>query len=95
MFELKKVIEGKIFIHQRRDESLQYSHSSLPACYFECFIHAQNFTDHFIEVHAEPADLVRVIYIKKKDVNKIIAMLNQTQQIRPSTSSECALVIGV
>lgn len=81
MSEPKQVIEGKIFIHQRRDEPLQYSRSSLPACYFECFIHAQNFTGHFLEVHAEPADSVRIIYIEKNGVNKIIAMLNQTQQI--------------
>ena len=56
MFESKQLIEGKIFIHQRRDEPLPYSRYSFPACYFECFINAQNFAGHFIEVHAEPAD---------------------------------------
>ena len=81
MFEPKQIIEGKIFIHHRRDEPLLYSRISLPACYFECFINAQNFSGHFIEVHAKPADQVRIIYIQKNDQNKIIAMLNQTQQI--------------
>ena len=81
MFESKQLIEGKIFIHQRRDEPLPYSRYSFPACYFECFINAQNFAGHFIEVHAEPADLVRAIYFENNGKNQIIAMLNQTQQI--------------
>ncbi|ATO20111.1 hypothetical protein BS636_10795 [Acinetobacter sp. LoGeW2-3] len=81
MFEPKQLIEGKIFIHQRQNEPLLYSRFSFPACYFECFIHAQNFSGHFIEVHAEPADQVRIIYIQKNGQNKIIAMFNQTQNI--------------
>jgi hypothetical protein len=81
MFESKQLIEGKIFIHQRRDEPLPYSRYSFPACYFECFINAQNFAGHFIEVHAEPADLVQAIYFENNGKNQIIAMLNQTQQV--------------
>lgn len=81
MFEPKQMLEGKIFIHQRWDKPLQYSRNSFPACYFECFINAKNFSGHFIEVHAEPADQVRVIYIQKNGQNKIIAMFNQTRQI--------------
>jgi len=64
MFESKQLIEGKIFIHQRRDEPLQYSRYSFPACYFECFINAQNFAGHFIEVHTEPADLAGPFILK-------------------------------
>jgi len=82
MFEVKQVIEGKIFIHHRRDEMLTVFHRhEVPAQYFECFINAQNFTGHFVEVHVQPADQVRVIYIQKNGQNKIIAMLNHTQQV--------------
>src|SRR5690606_12689802 len=82
MFEVKQVIEGKIFIHHRCDEMLTVFHRyELPAQYFECFINAQNFTGHFVEIHAQPADEVRVVYIQKNDQNKIIAMLNHTQQV--------------
>ncbi|WP_407307018.1 hypothetical protein [Acinetobacter sp.] len=82
MFEPKHMIEGKIFIHQRRDELLHIVHTLYrPGCCFECFMGSQNFVGHFIELHCEPADLVRVIYIKQHNKNKIIAMLNQTQQI--------------
>jgi len=57
MFEVKQVIEGKIFIHHRRDEMLTVFHRhEVPAQYFECFINAQNFTGHFVEIHAQPAD---------------------------------------
>lgn len=62
MFEPKQIIEGKIFIHHRRDEMLAiFNQYELPGCYFECFINAQNFIGHFVEVVAEPADHVRVI----------------------------------
>jgi hypothetical protein len=82
MFEPKQIIEGKIFIHYRRDEMLAiFSQYELPGCYFECLINAQNFTGHFVEVVAEPADHVRVIYIQKHGKNKIIALYNQTQQV--------------
>lgn len=50
MFEVKQVIEGKIFIHHRRDEMLTVFHRhEVPAQYFEYFINAQNFTGHFVE----------------------------------------------
>ena len=82
MFQPKQVIEGKIFIHQRRDELLHVaSKRYLPGCYFECFIGAKNFTGHFVEVHCQPADEVRVIYMQKNSKNKIIALFNQTQQV--------------
>ncbi|WP_165541276.1 hypothetical protein [Acinetobacter sp. ANC 4862] len=82
MFEPKQVIEGKIFIHQRRDELLHVaSKRYLPGCYFECFIGAKNFTGHFVEVHCQPADEVHVIYMQKNSKNKIIALFNQTQQV--------------
>ena len=82
MFEPKQLIEGKIFIHQSRDELLHVFHTSyMPGCYFESLIGTQNFVGHFVEVHCQPADLIRVIYIQKNGQNRIIAMLNQTQQI--------------
>lgn len=82
MFEVKQVIEGKIFIHHRRDEMLTVFHRhEVPAQYFECFINAQNFTGHFVEIHAQPADQVRVVYIKKNSTHQIIAMLNQSQYV--------------
>ena len=82
MFEVKQVIEGKIFIHHRRDEMLTVFHQhEVPAQYFECFINAQNFTGHFVEVHVQPADQVRVVYIEKNGTHQIIAMLNQSQHV--------------
>lgn len=82
MFEPKQIIGGKIFIHYRRDEMLAiFSQYELPGCYFECLINTQNFTGHFVEVVAEPADHIRVIYIQKHGKNKIIALYNQTQQV--------------
>lgn len=82
MFEVKQVIEGKIFIHHQRDEMLTVFHRyELPRQYFECFINAQNFTGHFVNVHCQPADEVRVVYIQKNGQNKIIAMWNHTQQV--------------
>lgn len=82
MFEVKQVIEGKIFIHHRRDEMLTVFHRhEVPAQYFECFINAQNFTEHFVEIHAQPADQVRVVYIKKNSIHQIIALLNQSQYV--------------
>ncbi len=82
MFESKYIIEGKIFIHHRRDALLTVFHRyELPAIYFECFMNAQNFNGHFVEVHAEPSDWVRAIYIEKHGKNKIIAFYNLTQQV--------------
>ncbi|QXX86768.1 hypothetical protein J7649_01460 [Acinetobacter lwoffii] len=82
MFAAKLVIEGKIFIHHQRDEMLTVFHRyELPGQYFECFINAQNFTGHFVEVHVQPADQVRVVYIQKNGQNKIIAMLIQSQHV--------------
>ncbi|MCO8072247.1 hypothetical protein NI470_01435 [Acinetobacter lwoffii] len=82
MFAAKQVIEGKIFIHHRRDKMLTVFHRhEVPAQYFECFINAQNFTGHFVEIHAQPADQVRVVYIKKNSTHQIIAMLNQSQYV--------------
>lgn len=82
MFEPKQIIEGEIFVHHQRDEMLMiHSRYELPALYFECFIHGQNFHGHFVDVIAEPADHVRIIYIHKHGKNKIIALYNQTLQV--------------
>lgn len=82
MCAVKLVSEGKIFIHHQRDEMLTVFHRyELPGQYFECFINAQNFTGHFVEIHAQPADQVRVVYIEKNGTHQIIAMLNQSQHV--------------
>ncbi len=66
MFEPKQLIEGKIFIHQSRDELLHVFHTSyMPGCYFESLIGTQNFVGHFVEVHCQPADLPLNLILSK------------------------------
>ncbi len=45
------------------------------------FYQCSKFYRTFCRIHAQPADQVRVVYIKKNSTHQIIAMLNQSQYV--------------
>ena len=49
MQSIMHVLEGKIFVHHRRNEILKIIRGGYEyGCYFECFIGAKNFIGHFM-----------------------------------------------
>ena len=76
-----KLLKGKIFIHRRHVEKTLISRSSLDAIFFECFIQNKNYSGWFIQLYAQPADHVRVLYSQHKDTSEIHTLYNESQDI--------------
>ncbi len=76
MFEVKQVIEGKIFIHHRRDEMLSVFHQhEVPRDIQNVLSMLKILPDILSKTMLNQQIRVWVVYIKKNSTHQIIAML--------------------